>query len=89
MVRSVLVHPELWAQSGRLFEATLVGIFKKGEWSECHSWRPISMCNALYGVAVRCLMPSVTETLEEWVNHTQLGARNGRGVRKRPFAYKI
>ena len=37
MVRLVLVHPESWAQTGRLFDATLVGIFKKGEWSECHS----------------------------------------------------
>ena len=39
MVRSVLVHPELWAQKGKLFEATLVGIFKQGEWSKCREGR--------------------------------------------------
>ena len=86
MVRSVLVHPELWAQPGRLFEATSVGLFKKGDWSECHSWRPISMCNALYRVAVRCLMPSVTESLEGWVSHTQ---GMGGVVPKRRFDYRI
>ena len=79
MVWSVLVHPELWAQTGRLFDATLVVILKKGEWIECHYWRPISMRNALYRVAVRCLMPSVTESLEGWVSPTQFGARKGRG----------
>ena len=85
MVRSVLEHPEMWAQTGKLFEAILVGIFKKGEWSECHSWRPISMCNALYRVVVRCLMPSVVESLEGWVSHTQFGARKGRGCSQATF----
>ena len=84
-VRSVLVQPELWAQKGKLIEATLVGIFRKGEWSECHSWRPISMCNALYRVAVRCLMPSMTEGMEGWVSHTQFGARKGRGCSQATF----
>ena len=85
MVWSVLVHPELWVQTGRLFDGTLVGIFKKGEGSECHSWRPISMCNVLYRVAMRCPMPSVTESMEGWGSHTQFGASKGRGCSQATF----
>ena len=84
MVRSCLVQPEVWVQAGA-FDATLVGIFKKGDWSECHSWRPISMCNALYRIVVRCLMPSMTECLEGWVSNSQFGARKGRGCSQATF----
>ena len=84
MVRSCLVQPELWVPAGA-FDATLVGIFKKGEWSECNSWRPISMCNALYRIVVRCLMPSMTECLEGWVSNTQFGARKWRGCSQATF----
>ena len=85
MVHSILIHLESCVQSERLFEATLVGIFKKGDWRGCHFWPPISMCKALCRVALKCLISSVTKGLEGWVINTRFGARNELGFLQATF----